>query len=79
MCLPTVCPRCGTEGCPAPVFDVRGLQGVYADIACSLRLMARIQEVTQMQNRDLIGLCPHGNLFCSYCWRDAGFPHGGVR
>jgi len=42
--LPTVCPRCGTEGCPAPVFDVRGLQGVYADIACSLRLMARIQE-----------------------------------
>jgi len=26
-----------------------------------------------------IGLCPHGNRFCSYCRRDAGFPHGGVR
>jgi hypothetical protein len=28
--------------------------------------------------QELIGLCPHGNLLCFYCWRDAGFP-GGAR
>ena len=49
MSEPTKCPRCGTGGCPAPVFDVRRLQGVYADIACSLRLMARIQEAKWIQ------------------------------
>ena len=53
MSEPTVCPRCVTEGCPAEVYgrvpsfrsDYEALLAMAsADRACSLRLLARIQE-----------------------------------
>ena len=46
MTTPEKCPRCGTERCAKQIFsDVGDSEaGLYADIACSLRLLARIQE-----------------------------------
>jgi len=46
---------------------------------------ARIQELEDAlaekermltDQEQYLGLCPHGNLKCFYCWRDAGFPGG---
>jgi hypothetical protein len=69
------CKKCGTEECPAVIVtrdhttplspEGAGLL-VQADIACSLRSIAK-QSAKMPDLSSAVGFCPHGYVWCGMC------------
>jgi hypothetical protein len=61
----------------ALAHNVTLLNAIEAIVSAAERAVeAARREEREKIEASLVGTCPHGNLKCFYCWRDAGFPGG---